>query len=158
MKHTITIHGLRRKRAQIAGLIADHERKARYWKAALAHVDATLRLFSDEIDPDAIPPKRLYRKSRYFHGAELARFCLGELRKAEQPLPAIAIFNAAVKAHGIPDDPRTKTAMVQRILAFLREKQDSGLIEKHGISHDARWSLLDCPSLPLPRDGAANSR
>ena len=54
-------------------MIADHERKARYWKAALAHVDATLRLFSDEIDPNEIPPKRVYRQSRYFHGAELAR-------------------------------------------------------------------------------------
>jgi hypothetical protein len=152
MGNKIAISGLRRKRAQIAGLVADHERKARYWKAALSHVDATLRPFSAEIDPDTIPPKRTYRQSRYFSGSELARFCMDELRKAEQPMPASAIYHAAVKADGVPDDPRTKTALVERILRFMREKQDAGLVAKIGISHDARWALRD--DLPrLPFDG-----
>jgi hypothetical protein len=34
--------------------------------AALANVDATIRLFSPGTNPDAIPPKRAYRRTRYF--------------------------------------------------------------------------------------------
>jgi hypothetical protein len=139
------IAGLRRKRAEIAGIIADHEKKARHWKQALANVDATLRLISGEIDPDAIPGKRPYRNSRLFSGNELARFVMDQLRRAAEPIPAAAIYEAAVKAHGIPDDARTRVTLTERILRYLREKQEGGLVEKHGVTHDARWSVAqDC--------------
>ena len=46
------MHALKRKRAQIAGFIADNERKARDWRVALVHVDATLKLFDAELDPE----------------------------------------------------------------------------------------------------------
>ena len=141
-KDSVAINGLKRKRAEIAGIVADHERKARHWKAALAHVDATLRLFSSEIDPQAIPGKRPYRQSRYFSGSELARFCMDQLRLAAEPIPAAAIYEAAVKAHGIPADARTRVTLTERILRYLREKQEAGTVAKHGVTHDARWSLV----------------
>jgi hypothetical protein len=122
--------------------VADHEKKARHWKKALAQVDATLRLFSTEIDPEAIPGKRPHRQSRYFNGAELARFCMDQLRQAAEPIPATAIYDAAVKAHGIPDDARTRVTLTDRILRYLREKQEAGTVIKHGVTHDARWMLV----------------
>jgi len=36
-----------------------------------------------ETDPEAIPPRRTYRRSGYFKPGELARLCLDELRKAD---------------------------------------------------------------------------
>src|SRR5690242_1285261 len=71
-KGSYAVHALKRKRAQIAGYIADHERKARDWRVALAHVDATLKLFDDELDPEVILPKRVHRKTRYFRGKSSA--------------------------------------------------------------------------------------
>ncbi|MDP1751803.1 MAG: hypothetical protein Q8L22_20320 [Reyranella sp.] len=161
MPEVHTLAGLKRKRAQIAGIIADHEKKARHWKAALTHVDATLRLFSSEIDPETIPAKRMYRASRYFSGDELARFCLDQLRRASAPITAGAIYGAAVKAHGIPTDARAKVTITERILRYMREKQEAGMVEKHGITHDAKWSLANADFnavLPLLPDDAANSR
>lgn len=148
MGDTITIAGLRRKRAEIAGVIADHEKKARHWKEALAHVDATLRLFSGEIDPDAIPGKRIYRSSRFFSGSELSRFVMDQLRQAGEPISAGAIFKAAVETHGIPDDARTRVTLTERILRYLREKHESGMIEKLGVTHDARWRVPDTKKGP----------
>jgi hypothetical protein len=56
------------KRAEIQGYIQDLEMKARRWRARLAHIDATLTIFSPGTDPDAIQPKRRYRRSQYFRG------------------------------------------------------------------------------------------
>ena len=32
--------------------------------------------------------------------------------------------------------------LTERILRYLREKQQAGVVEKHGITHDAKWSLI----------------
>jgi hypothetical protein len=61
------------KRAEIQGHIQDLETKARRWRTRLAHVDATLVIFSPDTDPEAIQPKRPHRRSQYFRGGEFAR-------------------------------------------------------------------------------------
>jgi len=68
--HVVT--ALRRKRAEVSGHIADLERKITRQRVNLAHIDATIRLFSPDTDPNAIPPKRTYRRTRYFAKGELA--------------------------------------------------------------------------------------
>lgn len=110
------------------------------------HRDATLRLFSEEIDPETIPGKRPYRQNTLFSRSELARFVMDQLRQASEPLAATAIYDAAVKAHGIPEDARTRVTLTERILRYLREKQEAGMVEKHGITHDARWALREVAS------------
>jgi hypothetical protein len=79
---------LRAKRAEIAGHIHDIEKKLARYRVSLASIDATIRVFSPELDPDAIPPKRTYRRTRYFSKGELSRRCLDVLRKADgKPMP-----------------------------------------------------------------------
>jgi hypothetical protein len=68
-----------RKRAEIGGYIRDLELQIAHQRAALAHIDATTRLFSPGADPEAIPPKRTYRRTRYFARGELSRLCLNVL-------------------------------------------------------------------------------
>ena len=106
MAETHVISALRAKRAEVSGYIHDLEKKAKTWRARLAHIDATIKIFSPETDPDAIPPRRTYRRSGYFKKGELARLCLDELRKAEgQPITTAAIVAGVIKAKGLPDDP-----------------------------------------------------
>ncbi len=83
---------LRRKRAEIGGCIRDMELQIERQRAALAHIDATIRLFSPDADPEAIPPKRTYRRTRYFARGELSRLCLDVLRKAQgKPITAVEV-------------------------------------------------------------------
>jgi hypothetical protein len=65
------VSALRTKRAEFSGYIADLERKINRQRAELAHVDATIRLFSPGANPDTILPKRPYRRTRYFARNEL---------------------------------------------------------------------------------------
>jgi hypothetical protein len=82
------LSALRAKRAEIAGHIHDIEKKLARYRVSLASIDATIRVFSPELDPDAIPPKRTYRRTRYFSKGELSRRCLDVLRKADgKPMP-----------------------------------------------------------------------
>src|SRR5258708_35208231 len=67
--HVVT--SLRRKRAEVSGHIADLERKITRQRVNLAHIDATIRLFSPDTDPNAIPPKRTYRRTPDFADGEL---------------------------------------------------------------------------------------
>jgi hypothetical protein len=83
------------KRAEIQGYIQDLETKARRWRTRLAHVDATLTIFSPETDPEAIQPKRRYRRSQYFRGGEFARLCLDVLREASGPITTAEVIAGA---------------------------------------------------------------
>ncbi len=66
MAEAHVISALRAKRAEVSGHIHDLEKRIHTWRARLAHLDAAIRIFSPETDPDAIPPKRTYRRARYF--------------------------------------------------------------------------------------------
>jgi hypothetical protein len=66
MAETHVVSALRAKRAEVSGYIHDLEKKVKTWRSRLAHIDATIKIFSPETDPQAIPPRRTYRRSNYF--------------------------------------------------------------------------------------------
>ena len=89
MSEPHVVSALRAKRAEISGHIHELEKKIGRLRASLLHVDASIRLFSPDTNPDAIPPKRTYRRTRYFAARELSRRCLDTLREAN-PTPISA--------------------------------------------------------------------
>jgi len=131
------------KRAEIQGYIQDLETKARRWRARLAHVDATPTIFSPETDPEAIQPKRRYRRSQYFRGGEFARLCLDVLREAGEPITTAEVIAGVLRAKGLPDDPALVGDLTERGLAILREKQKAGVLAKSGTTIGAKWQLLN---------------
>lgn len=142
MAETHVVSALRAKRAEISGYIHDLEKKVKTWRARLAHIDATIKIFSPEIDPDAIPPRRTYRRSGYFKKGEFARLCLDELRKADgQPIATPAIVAGIIRAKGLPDDPALGVVLTERVLSYLRVKRKAGAVIKTGTSRDAKWAL-----------------
>jgi len=148
------VSALKRKRAEIAGLIVDHERRVREWRAALAHVDATLKLFDDTLDPEVIRPKRVHRKTQYFDGPELARLIQDELRKADgTPLTTLALLDAAIRAGDVPSQPHIRVTLKERIIKYLNLKAEEGLIVRVGLSHKAAWILPEVPQSESPEDG-----
>jgi hypothetical protein len=60
MTNSHVVSALRLKRAEISGHIRDLEKRIARQRANLANLDATIKLFSSGINPDAIPPKRVY--------------------------------------------------------------------------------------------------
>jgi hypothetical protein len=140
MAETHVISALRAKRAEVSGYIHELEKKVKTWRARLAHIDATIKIFSPEIDPEAIRPLRTYRRSGYFKKGEFARLCLDELRKADgQPITTAAIVAGLIRAKGLPDDSALAVVLTERVLSYLRVKREAGAVIKTGISRDAKW-------------------
>jgi hypothetical protein len=147
MTETHVVSALRAKRAEISGYIHELEKKIGRLRASLLHVDASLRLFSPDSNPDAIPPKRPYRRTRYFAARELSRRCLDTLREANStPITTTQIAVIIMLAKGYPaDDDALKAVVIEMVLTVLRRLCKNGSVVKSGTSRDAQWALA--PSL-----------
>ena len=106
MSEPHVVSALRAKRAEVSGYIRELESKISRQRANLAHIDATIKIFSPTTDPNAILPKRTYRRSRYFAKGEISRAALDALRNANgQPIKASTIVGDLIAAKGFqPDD------------------------------------------------------
>jgi len=139
-KHVVS--ALRLKRAEISGHIHDLEKRIARQRANLANLDATIKLFSPDTNPDAIPPKRAYRRTRYFAHNELSRLTQDALRTASGPLTSAEIATAVMQAKDMAaDDAQLKEIVAARTLTVLRRLRKSGTVAKSGISRNAQWAL-----------------
>ena len=130
------------KRAEISAYIHDLEKKVSTWRTRLAHIDASIKIFSPETDPEAIPPRRTYRRSGYFRKGEFARLCLDELREAGgKPITTAEIVTSILASKGLPNDPALFASLNERVLVYLRQQRNRGSVTKTGTSRDAQWIL-----------------
>src|SRR6202163_666761 len=140
MTDTHVVSALRHKRAEISGHIHDLEKRIARQRASLANLDATIKLFSPGTNPDAIPPKRVYRRTRYFAHNELSRLMQDALRTASGPLTSAEIAAAVMQAKVMPaDDAQLKELIGVRALTVLRRLAKRGTAVKSGTSRNARW-------------------
>src|ERR1700720_2573894 len=139
-KHVVS--ALRLKRAEISGHIHDLEKRITRQRANLANLDATIKLFSPGTNPDSIPPKRAYRRTRYFAHNELSRLTQDALRTAAGPLTSAEIAGAVMQAKGVPaDDAAFKAIVAVLALTVLRRLVKRGAAVKSGSSRNAQWAL-----------------
>jgi hypothetical protein len=142
MSETHVIPALRAKRAEISGHIHDLDKRIARMRANLANIDAAIRLLSPGADPDAIPPKRTYRRTKYFARNELARMALDVLRKAPGPLAAKEIALAIMRAKGMAmGDDALCTTVSEMMLVALRSLAKRGSVTKSGTSRKAQWII-----------------
>src|ERR1700737_2713469 len=108
----------------------------------LANLDATIKLFSPGMNPDSIPPKRAYRRTRYFAHNELSRLTQDVLRTAPRPLTSAEIAAAIMQAKEMSsDDAAFKEIVAARALTILRRLAKRGIAVKSGTSRNAKWAF-----------------
>jgi hypothetical protein len=139
MTETHVVSALRKRRSEVAGHVHDLEKKVATWRARLAHIDETIKIFSPETDPETIPPKRTYRRARYFSRGEFARLCLDALRRADRPLTTAVIVASVIKAKGLPENLADN--LTEKTLAYLRTKLATTSVIKTGKTQGARRAL-----------------
>ena len=139
-EHVIPV--LRSKRAEISGRILDLEKRIARFRADLANIDAAIRILSPSSEPGAIPPKRAYKRTKYFARNELARMALDLMRKAQEPLSGREIAVAIMKAKGLAmGDDRLCATVTDMLLVALRSLEKRHAIVKTGVSRNARWAI-----------------
>ncbi len=142
MTNSHVTSALRLKRAEISGHIHDLEKRIARQRTNLTNLDATIKLFSPGTNPDAIPPKRAYRRTRYFAHNELSRLTQDVLRTASGPLTVAEIAAAVMQAKEMPlGDAAFKEIVAARALTVLRRLAKRGTVAKFGSSRDAQWAL-----------------
>jgi hypothetical protein len=134
------MHALRSKRAELAGTLLQLEQQLVQQRADLTHIDATMRLFDPDIQPDEIRPRRGQPHSAWFRHGECLRLIYDELRDAPQPMTTRELTERIMRIKAIPvDDNRCRELMQKTLLGSLnRAKETIARIESGGV---VSWRL-----------------
>jgi len=134
------MHALRNKRAELAGTLIQLEQQLVRQRADLTHLDATMRLFDPDIQPNEIPSKQRRPHSAWFRHGECLRLIYDELRDASQPMTTRELTERIVRVKAIPaDDDRSRGLMQKTLLSSLnRAKETIARIESGGV---VSWRL-----------------
>ena len=132
------LHALRERRASIDGEMRECERRLRYLREMIGHLDATLALFDPDGNPKAIKAKRPYKRVKLFGAGKLNRLILDALRKAERPLTTLEIVAAVVAELGFGvDAEKGMKSRVRSSLLYLSKVR--GSVIKEGERETAVW-------------------
>lgn len=145
------VSALKHKRGQIAGEIIAVERRINDLRAALVHVDATLKLFLGEgANPEAIPP-RLPRPepSQYLPvpsgRGDTVRAILDVLRQAGVGLTAVEVVERTAERFGVPVDAAKERRHPYRVKVetTLYRQKDRGVIVAVKDGSSTLWRVPD---------------
>jgi hypothetical protein len=128
MENDLTIHGLLRRRSEIAGEIMHLDAKVMSLRADLLHLDAALRILG-HVGDDAPLPVRKACTSGLFHRKELSRLTYGFLRSSSEGLQAseIAILISRDKGWEI-SDKRFQVALTDKVSRALSSLKRVGRV------------------------------
>ena len=127
MAEPLSISMLRKKQDQIRDTIASYEKKLREAQADLAHVNATLRLFSAAGEPEDFPP--YVDLNRVFRRGETTDFCFATL-KAEGPLDTRELTHRLMKHKGLDTcDKVLSETIALRVVQAMRVHAKRGRVD-----------------------------
>ena len=114
------IGALREKRAELSGAVRQIEQQLAQHRTDLAHLDATMRLFDPDIQPDDIRPRRPHHRNAWFRPGECLRLIYDELREALEPLSTRDLAERIISRRSLKlDNDRSRDLIQHTILSSL---------------------------------------
>lgn len=121
--------GLIRKRAEIAGQLDHAQASARALIAALDHLDATIRLFSPEMDLEAVPVRPVPPRHAAVAG-QVTRPVLDALRNTTAGMTTRDLALHVMRGRGLNvEDVGLVRLMVRRVGSTLRQLRDRDALD-----------------------------
>jgi hypothetical protein len=134
------ISTLRDKRAELSGLIRDLERKIGQHRADLLHLDATMRIFAPECQPESTRARQQRTRNGWFEHGECVRLVCDILRDAPAPMATGDIASRLIERKGIPAGDERSRALVQKtILGSLNRA--GGTVERMVVDGLVCWRV-----------------
>ena len=134
------VSALRDKRSELAGLIEHLERRIGQHRADLIHVDAVIRLYAPEVEPETIPAKPVRERNSWFRAGECVRLACDLLREASEPLPTGTIITDLMLKKGIPEgDARIRDLIQRTVLGALGRA--GTMIERVMVGSAVCWRI-----------------
>jgi hypothetical protein len=144
MAESDVVSALANKRAEMAGTIARAQQQIGQFRADLAHLDATIRLFAPAMEPETIPPKRIRQTDLRFEPGGLSRRVLDALRRAGAPIRAPDLVRAVMIDNGLDPADRSNFAHIQwKVRDTLKRLNKRGLVASEGAGHGVLWRIAD---------------
>jgi hypothetical protein len=142
-RNTFAIHGLKRKRCELAGQLLVLQEQMRVVRLDLTAVDRALKLLDPDAAPRKIKPLRATKRCKYFDAGEMARMLLDEMRQLEGKPASIPRLTASVmEAKGLdPTHIDAFRAIQHRITMQLAKLAKRGTVRKIGQRVAVAWAL-----------------
>lgn len=141
MAESHVVSGLVSKRSELAGLIDHHQQEAARLVNDLVHVDATIKLFSPELNLGTIKTKQYRRYSRLFKQGECHRLSLDALRVAGVPISTAIVAEGVMKIKGIATEQYQ--TVCDSVNNSLRYAESTGKVRRNGMSGASIvWELV----------------
>jgi hypothetical protein len=136
------VSALRNKRAALAGEIAMHTAEIARLRGELVHMDAVLRLFDPDTDPDDVPALRRWpRKTDWFARGEIAQRVYEALRTQGAVSPT-QFTDDAIKAKGWDGmSGKARRDIIARFSSILYTMTRRGQLVKVGRGQGVKWTL-----------------
>ena len=132
--YELTVHGLIRKRAELAGQVEALHMTLASLMAQLNAIDTSIRVFRPAIDLGDLPAKIPPAPFTAFRG-EFQRFLLDTLRQADRPLNTLELGEAVMATRALDPSDKIVARLIARrtgyALAKLRRK---GVVESRRIA------------------------
>lgn len=142
MGDTFVISGLRNKRARLSGEIVQAQRLLDPKRAALAQIDAVIRMFTPDCNPDMISPiQPASRRDVFFRYKELPRLCLDVLRPAKEEMRLDHIVDRVVTLKGFTLDNHLRKHITDSVRATLMRLAQKGTVRRIVDEPDTWWEL-----------------
>jgi hypothetical protein len=143
MGSSFVISGLKQKRARVAGEIAAAQRAIDQRREDLAQLDAVIRMFTPDCDPDMIPPIPPGSHGLFFRYRELSRLIYDMLKEAKGPQPFERIVDQIVAVKGFPmDDRHVRKHVRDTVRANLLRLGRAGKLRRVIREPDTWWELV----------------
>ena len=134
------ISTLRDKRLEVADTIERLERQADQHRVDLAHLEATMRLFDPNIEPETLQTATP-RRNEWFRPGECRRHIHDVLRDAAGPMTTREIVEGVMAAKKLPnDDARTRELIQKTVLGSLNRATDT--IERVEAAGSVAWRVI----------------
>jgi hypothetical protein len=140
------LESLIRKRAEIAGEILDLEKRLGTHRAALIHIDSTLKILDPDIQIAEIRATQpAFARSGYFAPGELTRRCNDAVRVAGlDGVSAEEVAIVALKDKALdPGDYLLRSDFIKRVHAAMDRLQRQRMIKRIGKGRGVRWALRE---------------
>jgi hypothetical protein len=126
MERPNTVAGLMEKRRQLEAELKAAEKAARNIRIDLDHLDAAIRLFTEDAPRRFPVHKGAHRAAK----GEMLRHVLKALREASGPITSIEIAKAYMHARGLDASGATAVLIRKRVGSCLNTLKHQGLIQE----------------------------
>lgn len=142
MAEPLAISVLKTKRAELASYVNHLKSELEQARADIVHIDATLRVFGCDDNPELFPAKRHPAMASLFPAGEIPRIALSMLRAHPEGLTCADIAKSIMEKEGWTDAGEAfRVALCTRVRQAMNRQRRRGTVETTGNKHERVWRI-----------------